>query len=147
MSNRKDMSKKGFTLIELMLVVSIVLVLMGFMIPRFSSYQNKVKETKAVSVGKQIQTAAMASYGDNDGEFIKEDVEENIRTLTSSGTATASTGENGQTVDIKYNSDGIDYTLKIDASQDTYEVVKGNKRIFPKAISVVGSENGEDKQD
>ncbi|MDW8799601.1 type II secretion system protein [Clostridium sp. A1-XYC3] len=127
--------EKGFTLIELMLVVSIMLVLMGFMIPKFSAYQNKVKETKAVNIAKQIQTAAMASYGYNDGKFIKEDITGNITTLTSLkgvGVNDVKVNRDGQSVNVNYVSDETKYTLTIDAAQNTCEVSCGTTTIFPK---------------
>lgn len=79
----KKEKKRGFTLIELMLVVAIILILLGFLVPKFSSYQNKVKTTKAINTAKQIHTAAMASYGDNEGNFNEEDVKDYISDLTS----------------------------------------------------------------
>ncbi|MCT8976049.1 type II secretion system GspH family protein [Clostridium sp. CX1] len=125
--------KKGFTLIELMLVVSIMLVLMGFMIPKFSAYHNKVKETKAVNIAKQIQTAAMASYGYNDGKFIKTDITGNITTLTSLkevGVDDVQVNEDGQSVNVNYVSDETEYTLTIDAAQNTCIVKRGGNTVF-----------------
>lgn len=122
-SIKKALKKEGFTLIELMLVVSILLVLMGFLIPKFSAYQDKVKFTKAKNTAKQIQTAAMASYGDKNGKFDSTSVKEYIDTLTSAENATIGTlSNNDQSIAISYKSDNKIYIVQIDASSNTFTV-------------------------
>lgn len=129
--------EKGFTIIELMLVVSIILVLMGFLVPKFSAYQEKAKATKAINTAKQIQTAAMASYGDNDGKFDKENVQSNIGILTSVGND--ATVENpsldGQSVNINYKSDSKDCKATVDAAQNSLVVIYDKKTVYPKVTS------------
>ncbi|MCH3964167.1 MAG: type II secretion system GspH family protein [Clostridium sp.] len=128
----------GFTLIELLLVVSIILILMGFLVPKFSGYESKVKTTKAINTAKQIQTAAMASYGENDGVFIDQDVKDCIDQLTSAQTVEISeVGDDGKNISISYESDDKNYLVDIDAGKNEYtvdEIVENNsvKRIFPK---------------
>ena len=127
--------KKGFTLIELMIVISILLVLIGFMIPKFSAYQDKAKKIKAMNTAKQVQTAAMASYGDNNGKFVEADVKNNINTLTTltlTDSAVNVTETEEQSVEITYESDGQDYNINIDASENTYTLNQGENQIFPK---------------
>lgn len=124
--------KRGFTLIELMLVVAIILVLLGFLVPKFSGYQSKVKTTKAINTGKQLETAAMASYGNTDGKFDISDVEECVSNLTSAENPQVSPGETDQCITIGYKSDDKDYTLEINAQEDSYKVKIGDKQIFPK---------------
>ena len=123
--------KKGFTLIELMLVVAIILVLLGFLVPKFSAYQNKAKITKAVNTAKQIETAAMASYRDNDGKFDEVDVKNCISTLTSAGETGVELGSDDQNITVNYESDKDTYTLEIDAADNSYIVRKEGIEIFP----------------
>lgn len=127
--------KKGFTLIELMIVISILLVLLGFMIPKFSAYLDKAKKIKAMNTAKQIQTAAMASYGDNNGKFVKNDVESNVTALTTVASAdivsTTVSGTEDQALSINYKSDGKSYTINIDAEANTYTLKQGENQIFP----------------
>src|SRR5674536_8286 len=73
---------KGFTLVELMVVITIILVMLGFLIPKLYGYQLKAKQTKAINTAKQIQTAAMASYSENNQIFSEGDVLTNIGSLT-----------------------------------------------------------------
>lgn len=136
--NRKKIysNKKGFTLIELMLVVSIILILMGFLIPRFSAYQEKAKITKAVSTAKQIQTAAMASYGDNEGKFDSADVKSNIEVLTSAESITIGDLSAGnQSVDVSYKSDNKTCKVTVDAGKNSFIVTYDNKIVYPKSSS------------
>lgn len=129
-------NKKGFTLIELMLVVSIILVLMGFLIPKFSSYQEKAKITKAVSTAKQIQTAVMASYGDNEGEFNSTDVESDVKSLTSAEAVSIdSVSSDSQSIDVNYKSDNKDCKVTINAKENSFTVVYDDKTVYPKNSS------------
>ncbi|WP_333860395.1 type IV pilin protein [Clostridium sp.] len=129
----KKEKKRGFTLIELMLVVAIILILLGFLIPKFSSYQDKVKTTKAINTAKQIHTAAMASYGDNEGNFNEEDVKEYISELTSAEDPQVEEGSSDtQCITVNYKSDENTYTLEIDAKDNSCRVKDGEKQIYPK---------------
>lgn len=127
--------KKGFTLIELMIVIAILLVLMGFMIPKFSAYQDKAKTIKAINTAKQVQTAVMASYGDNDGKFDETGIKDNIVELTlliSTDVVSVVGANNGQDVTITYNNAGKEYIMDINASTNTYKVQQDKIQIYPK---------------
>lgn len=129
----KNEKKRGFTLIELMLVVAIILILLGFLIPKFSSYQNKVKVTKAINTAKQIHTAAMASYGDDEGQFNSEDVKNYISELTSVENPQVEDNLNDtQSISINYKSDENTYTLEINAKDNSCIVKDGEKQVYPK---------------
>ncbi|GAA0743563.1 type II secretion system protein [Clostridium oceanicum] len=129
--NKKIRVRGGFTLIELMIVMSIILILAGFMVPKFVAYKDKAKNTKAINTAKQIQVAAMTSYSENEDEFIESSVKDSIENYTGIKDATPS-GE-GQEINVTYNSDGKNYTVTLNANTNNYTVKKGENVIFPKS--------------
>lgn len=117
--------KKGFTLIEIMVAVAIMLVLMGFLVPKLAGYRAKAMEAKAINTGKQIYSAAMTSYSMKDGKFDKTDIDDVVKSVTGSTSASAiveSTKPNEVT--INYNADGKSYSVYIDAASNIYKVNK-----------------------
>ncbi len=58
-------SKKGFTLIELMIVVAIIGILAAIAIPNFLKFQAKSKQSEAKTNLKGIYTAETGYFGEN----------------------------------------------------------------------------------
>jgi len=63
MKAKKD--NKGFTLVELMIVVAIIGILAAIAIPQFSAYRAKAFNSAAESDLKNFSTAMEASQADN----------------------------------------------------------------------------------
>ena len=59
---RKIRNNKGFTLIELMIVVVIIGILAALAIPRFSKASDRAKEKEADGVLKQVYTLQQTYY-------------------------------------------------------------------------------------
>jgi type IV pilus assembly protein PilA len=132
MKNRKQ---KGFTLIELIVVISIILIFAGFLIPKFSGYQVKAKETKAINTAKQIQNAAMSSYSEMDGKFDNVKVEDTITSLTGAESVTAAADTDGKKVTVSFKSDTDNYSVVISDGSSGFKVYKGEgtaNQIYPK---------------
>ena len=62
---RKMRNTKGFTLIELMIVVVIIGILAALAIPRFSKASDRAKEKEADGILKQVYTLQQTYYAQN----------------------------------------------------------------------------------
>lgn len=62
-------NKKGFTLIELMIVVAIIGILAAIAIPKFADLINKSKEGATKGALSSVRSAIQVYYGDNEGWF------------------------------------------------------------------------------
>ena len=58
--------QRGFTLVELMIVVAIIGILAAIAIPNFAKFQARAKQSEAKANLKAIYTAKHASYGELD---------------------------------------------------------------------------------
>jgi type IV pilus assembly protein PilA len=128
--------RKGFTLIELVVVISIILIFAGFLIPKFAGYQTRAKDTKAINTAKQIQSAALSSYSEMDGKFEASAVSDSVSALTGAEGVSV-TVVSGKSVEVSFTSDTANYTVKIEDTSGTFTVYKGgtetSDQIYPKS--------------
>ena len=61
----KKRNQKGFTLVELLIVIAIIGILAAIAIPQFQSYRVRAYNTAAKADIKNAYTAAQAYYSDN----------------------------------------------------------------------------------
>ncbi|SKA76885.1 type IV pilus assembly protein PilA [Clostridium sp. USBA 49] len=123
------MKKKGFTLIEVIVAISIVMILASLTVPKVTAYIDKAKNTKVISQGKQIYTAAMWSYSEENGTFNSNSISEAINTVA----GISSINEikvNNKNVAISFTSDNDIYLLNINGDSNGYTISLDNKLIF-----------------
>ena len=77
----KNIYQKGFTLIELVMVIAIIGLLSTVMLPNFSSIQIKAKEHSIKAVGRALQVS-LETYFLQQGDYLAGE-EVNVETLIS----------------------------------------------------------------
>jgi type IV pilus assembly protein PilA len=127
---------KGFTLIELMVVVLIIAILLAIAIPTFLGAQNKAKDRSAQSSARNALTNAKTLYADNGTYIDATDV--NLKTSEPSLTFVDATA--GST---KF-SDGAKVVSVIFADKDTWyaAVLSDTKTCFYIRDSVLAANQG-----
>jgi prepilin-type N-terminal cleavage/methylation domain-containing protein len=65
----KKINITAFTLIELLVVIAIIAILASIALPAFSSVQERAKQTKDLSNGKQVALSLRQFALDNNGDF------------------------------------------------------------------------------
>ncbi len=76
---KRSAKKKGFTLIEMLAVISIILILSSVMFPKVTGYINKAKKLKVIDQCRKIAMAVEAYNFDN----CEIEKDSNIRSLLS----------------------------------------------------------------
>jgi prepilin-type N-terminal cleavage/methylation domain-containing protein len=118
---RKIRNTKGFTLIELMIVVVIIGILAALAIPRFTQASARAKEKEADGILKQVYTLQQTYYANNgafastvgDLQTVGFEAPTNLKHFTWSGSvglplclAASGSGYNGREIDA--NGDIVD---------------------------------------
>ena len=80
---RRNSNKKGFTIVELVIVIAVIAILAGVMIPTFSSLVTKANESKALQEATNAYKVAMAdALLDGNGEVTATSIEDDNYTFT-----------------------------------------------------------------
>lgn len=122
------MIKKGFTLIELIVVISIIAILGGILVPKYATYITKAKTTKAEQIGRMIFVSSMRSYM-VDGNFVSADVNAAISEDINIGNPqiglnNVSISSNGSTLTQDFHTDGLNYEIVVYGDSSTYVFTK-----------------------
>lgn len=109
----KNTKKRGFTIVELVVVIAVIAILASVLIPTFSDIVTKAKKTAALQDARNAYTQALVEHLDES-------------TACGEGGHTIGTGENAWTV--KFKSDGTaTITGKVDKTDYTFTVGANGK--------------------
>ena len=128
---KKNRKNKGFTLIELIVVVSIMLILSSFMIPKILGYQDKAKKAKVVNSARQIFDATMSDYAEEEGiltqskvlALVNSVIDSNI--VTSDVVVASATATSAATATVKLVSDTKTYQVIVTPATNGFSVKEG----------------------
>ena len=65
----KKLNKKGFTMVELVIVIAVIAILAGVLIPTFVTVVNKAKESKAMQEAKTAYELYLADHAAEGGNL------------------------------------------------------------------------------
>lgn len=144
---KKLKNKKGFTLVELIVVLVILAILAALLVPALTGYIDKAREQSLISQGSMVLTAAQAtvseSYGN--GDVIVENGTVKLKTgLTAESDGyKAIQNQINQLAEVKQGASWA-FTVKVDdtIANATYKAVKIEKLYYSDGKNAVCYDNG-----
>lgn len=143
---KKLKNKKGFTLVELIVVLVILAILAALLVPALTGYIDKAREQSLISQGSMVLTAAQASvseaYGNGD---IVVDSAGTVGLKKTTGDATISTDDMvkqiNQLAEVKSTA-SWSFSVKVDDKDATYKTIKIAKLYYSDGKNAVCYDNG-----
>ncbi len=72
--NKKEMNNKGFSLVELIIVIAIMAILVGVLAPQFIKYVESSRQSTDISAASEYRAAVEAYVADKGGDASNIDV-------------------------------------------------------------------------
>lgn len=121
--------KKGFTLVEMLVIISIMSILAGILVVNGISYKEKVKDLKAINTAKQVKEIVLSSYSQQGGNIIISDILDIINSYTDLTSLNAShiVKIDNKNIEIKFLSDKSNYIMDLNMDTNLCVLKKGSK--------------------
>lgn len=111
-------NKKGFTLVELVIVIAVIAILAAVLIPTFGGVINNARESAAKQEASSLKTGILVEYAEKGGfeDYCVEYANEDGATYTladpivAGGEATFGDYISGEDIEITITADSITYT-------------------------------------
>ena len=118
----KKTNKKGFTIVELVIVIAVIAILAGVLIPTFGGIVETANENKALQEVKNAYTATLADDISNDGDDV----------VYGQTASIFVEHDNGTIIEIKVGGEAVVAADDATAGYELADAEDGGKRIVAK---------------
>lgn len=133
---KKEMNNKGFSLVELIIVIAIMAVLMGVLAPQYLKYVKKSKISTDITNAENIATAVNAEIADGETKLDgngKIKIKPATATAGSASTLLIEDGDRKVYLPASKLNSANEWVLNYDTSNGMTSITLGGKAIWPNA--------------
>lgn len=110
---------KGFTLIEMVIVLAIIVVILTFLVPKISAYVNQARNTKATHIAKQIQSVIVQNWIEG-----KDEMSEKLQEFMDPTVEAALVSSGDDLVKVSFKCDNENYVVNVEKNSGVLDVQK-----------------------
>lgn len=123
---------KGFTLVELIVVIAIIAILISIIVPNYKGYIQKAKEKKVLVVAEEMSyTLANLCYNNQiDKEVVESTIEQNVLGGNKVNVTSFTDNQLDKKLTINFNYKNKEYVLNFNYATYNYNLKYNSKIIF-----------------